>query len=487
MLRPHAPPFPQHFLVRPATTKHTASGTITMPGPMVPLIALDQLPAWIDISGVPRELTVEQTMGLQNLGSVIPGTAEYYEVRLHQDVRFVTSSSSSSFSPPPPPSCTPQRRSGSGETGDRINSGKNTKMTSSLLMDPIFHPSDTDLPGSSSNSSVTNNSCETSSTERAINNSTRRKKTTMKKGEEKAATVSKTETANKWAKGNTAAAAATRPAAVPLNPRRPSPPPPAIPVNPYPILRRHHHDVVAPPPGPNHPASRLLSAITPAPSYIYSPAHPQQQPPTSSSNHKPSSSQLHSSRHNRAIVYCRHWCHHGSCKYGEECRYKHRMPGTNEGLREVGLADWPNWYRAACTMALNMQSSRRSGWHESWPDITAAPVDAGSGSRCKGVSSQHKARRSSSHNVVLVNDGSSSVSTAAATVSRAKGGDESIAAEERFGRLGNAESGGSDESSGSSSAGYQDPETAVHQTAAGKRQDRAAEDMPAPGEKLVDV
>jgi hypothetical protein len=43
-------------------------------------------------------------------------------------------------------------------------------------------------------------------------------------------------------------------------------------------------------------------------------------------------------------VYCRHWCHHGSCKWGWECRYQHRMPTTFEGLREVGLKDFPTWY-----------------------------------------------------------------------------------------------------------------------------------------------
>lgn len=43
-------------------------------------------------------------------------------------------------------------------------------------------------------------------------------------------------------------------------------------------------------------------------------------------------------------VFCRHWCHHGSCKWGWNCKYQHRMPADAEGLREVGLRDFPTWY-----------------------------------------------------------------------------------------------------------------------------------------------
>ncbi|CZR62051.1 uncharacterized protein PAC_11948 [Phialocephala subalpina] len=44
-------------------------------------------------------------------------------------------------------------------------------------------------------------------------------------------------------------------------------------------------------------------------------------------------------------VLCRHWCRHGVCKWGQQCRYRHIMPMTLQGLQEVGLADWPAWYR----------------------------------------------------------------------------------------------------------------------------------------------
>lgn len=44
---------------------------------------------------------------------------------------------------------------------------------------------------------------------------------------------------------------------------------------------------------------------------------------------------------------CRHWCHNGICKWGAKCRYRHSMPMTLNGLQEVGLGNWPNWYRKA--------------------------------------------------------------------------------------------------------------------------------------------
>ena len=42
---------------------------------------------------------------------------------------------------------------------------------------------------------------------------------------------------------------------------------------------------------------------------------------------------------------CRHWCVNGICKWGQQCRYKHIMPMTLQGLRDAGLSDWPTWYR----------------------------------------------------------------------------------------------------------------------------------------------
>ncbi|KAI1803358.1 hypothetical protein F4811DRAFT_572170 [Daldinia bambusicola] len=79
-------PLPHYFIVRPGSTKITASGTVTTPGPIVPLIAVDQLPEWLELSGVPRELSVEQTVGLRNLGTV-PRHPGFYNVYMSDNLQ----------------------------------------------------------------------------------------------------------------------------------------------------------------------------------------------------------------------------------------------------------------------------------------------------------------------------------------------------------------------------------------------------------------
>ncbi|EEY19960.1 hypothetical protein VDBG_06069 [Verticillium alfalfae VaMs.102] len=58
--------------------------------------------------------------------------------------------------------------------------------------------------------------------------------------------------------------------------------------------------------------------------------------------------------------YCRHYCHHGTCKWGSRCRYQHIMPSTSSGLAEVGLKNFPAWYRA---VLVNLQSAGRMHYH----------------------------------------------------------------------------------------------------------------------------
>lgn len=48
--------------------------------------------------------------------------------------------------------------------------------------------------------------------------------------------------------------------------------------------------------------------------------------------------------------YCRHYCLHGNCRWGNTCRFRHEMPTTIEGLQSVGLRDWPQWFLASMRM-----------------------------------------------------------------------------------------------------------------------------------------
>src|SRR5690606_24062394 len=55
-----------------------------IPGAIVPLVAVDDLPEWLDIAGVPRELPVEHTIGLCNLGTVSKNKGAYAVNIIHE-------------------------------------------------------------------------------------------------------------------------------------------------------------------------------------------------------------------------------------------------------------------------------------------------------------------------------------------------------------------------------------------------------------------
>ncbi|KAH6651048.1 hypothetical protein F5144DRAFT_626005 [Chaetomium tenue] len=73
---------PRFFIVRPDTERVDADGkTYIIPGPLVPLVAVDELPEWLDIPSVPRNLSIAQTMNLSNLG-IASKSKDPYAVRI---------------------------------------------------------------------------------------------------------------------------------------------------------------------------------------------------------------------------------------------------------------------------------------------------------------------------------------------------------------------------------------------------------------------
>ncbi|OAA56561.1 zinc finger DNA-binding protein [Niveomyces insectorum RCEF 264] len=46
---------------------------------------------------------------------------------------------------------------------------------------------------------------------------------------------------------------------------------------------------------------------------------------------------------------CKYWCHRGACAYGDSCKFVHIMPTTPEGLQAVNLAGLPAWWTRAVT------------------------------------------------------------------------------------------------------------------------------------------
>ncbi|WZH40073.1 PAC2-like protein [Fusarium acuminatum] len=72
---------PQFFLVRPGAEQITATGQIrTQPATAVPLIPIDLLPEWVEVIGVPRSLSPEETKDMGNLG-VVHSELDTFELR----------------------------------------------------------------------------------------------------------------------------------------------------------------------------------------------------------------------------------------------------------------------------------------------------------------------------------------------------------------------------------------------------------------------
>ncbi|CAK7214334.1 hypothetical protein SCUCBS95973_002107 [Sporothrix curviconia] len=56
--------------------------------------------------------------------------------------------------------------------------------------------------------------------------------------------------------------------------------------------------------------------------------------------------QAQKKRHVSSVKPCRYWCRTGYCAYGHSCRYVHVMPQTPEGLRFAELDQVPDWWVA---------------------------------------------------------------------------------------------------------------------------------------------
>lgn len=269
------PARPHYFLVRPGVKKQTNSGVVLEPGPIVPLIAVDQLPKWLEIIGLPRELRLEQTVGLSNLGNVARDE-DTYEVKIAYTGHGQHSLPYTAHTP----GATAGARGGaerapSGPEHAAAGGGHTAANNPAQAVHPaeriLAHVSPPPPPGSSSSSSSA----------------------------------------------------------------RPQDLSPGANQTPRPNPNTH----LSPPPPP--PTKPNKQPTTPTPSGP-SPGHPTSPP------FPPSQ-------------FCRHWCHHGTCKWGLACRYRHAMPTTVGGLASVGLRDFPAWWTAAMGLALSSSSSSGAG------------------------------------------------------------------------------------------------------------------------------
>lgn len=306
-------PCPEHFIVRPGATGRAEI--------IVPLIAVDHLPDWIQLAGVPRQLDAEQAMGLINLGLVEGEGLSTYEVRLRADrIRAIMSGSAQKDGEEEPlaPSDsisekgkeTEQAKEGvapASEPHEPADKNKADDKRDTALRDA---PKDIDL---------------------------------LKEAAEKAKNAENTplnHTVRAWGDESEVASLDTVSAASENQSKPPQ--------------EQHEGEADSttkpPPPEPMLSASRHNTSADAAddkPDRRDKPIRPHL------------TEETFDKRLRRGVVpgikdkffgtnpgttYCRHWCHHGTCKWDWECRYQHRMPTNLEGLREVGLKDFPTWY-----------------------------------------------------------------------------------------------------------------------------------------------
>lgn len=269
---------PTHFLVRPDVRRQTVSGVAIEPGSIVPLIAVDQLPAWLEIVGIPRQLTVEQTVGLSNLGIVTRGSTKY-DVKIHW----------SSHQPADP---TTQAL---GRTHD---DGTQNASVTHLSSHPVADSSGIASPHGRLQAGPPNPTEPAHLADRMMAHDSRRSS---------------------------------------LSPRRQS------------------HCI---------PAANLLRPSSATTGAVNVSPNSNQLLPLPLSPHHKYLRPLVVGVKGPAPHFCRHWCHHGTCKWGSYCRYAHRMPATASELEEVGLKAFPAWWTVAVAIAegCDLRQAGQRGW-----------------------------------------------------------------------------------------------------------------------------
>ena len=295
-------PQPLFFLVRPGVTTQTPSGSIhKQPGPIVPLIALDDLPDWIDIVDAPRELAVEQTVGLGNLGTIAKADGTY-TVRIAYSADEV------------PAEAGKQSWADLVETAAQ-GGGQQQR-----------------VPASSAVSTVTTGGVGRGQGQQQSQSQPQPQSLQPQQG--KVADIHPADRMRAhWNVGQHARNVGLEGS---IHNQPPQPKSSAATV-PSPAAPQHHH---------HHQADELASHSVTATSVQAVVAQ------TSSSQATPQPARIQT--HDE---YCRHWCHHGTCKWGQQCRYKHAMPTTAEGLVEVGLSEFPTWWLAKMLVGGNSSSS----------------------------------------------------------------------------------------------------------------------------------
>ncbi|KAB5530419.1 hypothetical protein GE09DRAFT_391337 [Coniochaeta sp. 2T2.1] len=296
-----------HFILRPSVLQHLPTGeAVTVhPQSLVPLIPIDELPEWLDIPHLPRELTAEQTGGLVNLGC--------YERRGVWEVEIIVEDDVSASSVV-------------GEDGDGANDrGGTDDVQRAIDAITVKAGAESEEKGGAGDQHEHPNAAH--GTAAGLSGTT-----TTEPGLQ----------SSRWADRSSNSGSPSRAASAPctVNPRLADMHPAdrmMAHVSPGQVAHRHavHHHASS-----HHPQ---IPGTNPGylPSATSSSSKAKSSTPTATA---PGSDTTTSTKKRRN--YCRHWVHHGTCKWGLHCRFEHRMPVTPEGLAEIGLRDLPAWWAA---------------------------------------------------------------------------------------------------------------------------------------------
>ncbi|KAI2636148.1 hypothetical protein GGS21DRAFT_543055 [Xylaria nigripes] len=304
---------PLYYVERPELTHHTASGPINTPGSRVPLIPIDELPEWIEILGIPRQLTDEQILEMSSLGNVPRGKP--YEVQI------IPSCPQNAFIP----------NSNMDHKGKHIP-GQNTDDRSSEHKIDDIH-----------DSIVNNDRPLTGLHQRPL------PPATLDMPPENPYLVLYTKRPYR-ARGRQSHFK-EHPAERLLRASRV-------------LSRRHRRTTVdtlplsLPCKTPHLPASTPAkttaetkrSSTAPSQNVSQNNNNNNNVTTTKTSNNtgqKTShacSSNEQANECGKPIIYCRNWCRRGKCSFNKACRYRHEMPRTDKELREAGLESYPSWW-----------------------------------------------------------------------------------------------------------------------------------------------
>ncbi|KAI0874116.1 hypothetical protein GGS24DRAFT_460641 [Hypoxylon argillaceum] len=303
---------PLYYIERPGITHHTASGTVTSPGPSVPLIAIDQLPTWVDVLGVPRELNREQVINLSRLGVAPKGKP--YEVYITPALSSGPNIRGSQMNPTARPFVSQRSQVSRGENTMSSNGRQIKDGTASASM-----------PGNSIGGHPPIGLQQRMASPAPLNLAPENPYPVLYKvGSDKTrSTVQRRKDL------------AEHPAERLLQASKTS------------DLRHTKEAGYNPLSSVSSRSSSFSSSTTTVTTKRPNMSTSQRglnSNVSSNKNKSRASATQKTNKPHKSKIHCRNWCQHGTCRFEKKCRYLHEMPLTAQGLREAGLADYPSWW-----------------------------------------------------------------------------------------------------------------------------------------------